>query len=150
MPAVELMSFLDVMEHIQQLGEFITPQQGGALTKRLYEIALYDHHVDKEHRTAALKLLDTLKRSIESVMTPEAFDAYQKANAYMEGNVRRLGIGSLAWLIEEQAVPSDEIVAFIARPEHGPLREDFFSVLSPANAQVVKAQLEQYLRVHRT
>ena len=31
-PAVELMSFPDILEHVRQLGELITPQQGTALT----------------------------------------------------------------------------------------------------------------------
>ena len=144
--AVELMSFPDVADYIQQLGDFITPQQGSALTKRLYEIALYDHHVEKEHRMGALRLLDALKTSMESVMTPEPMEAYRKANAHMEDNVRRIGIGSLAWLIEEHQVPGDEIIQFIARPEHSQLLEEFFTVLSPANAEAMRAQLEQYLR----
>jgi hypothetical protein len=148
-PAVELMSFSDVAEHIQRAGEFMTPQQGTALTRRLYEIALYDHDVEKEHRVAALKLLDALKISMESVMTPELIDTYRKANAHMEGNVRRLGIGSLAWLIEEHHVPEGEMIPFIARPEHSPLLDDFFTVLSPANAEAMKVQLERY-RTQRT
>jgi len=145
-PAVELMSFPDIAEHIQRFGEFITPQQGTALTKRLYEIALYDHHVEKEHRTGALRLLEAVKSSMESVMTPELVNAYRNANAHMEDNVRRIGINSLAWLIEEHRVSDDQLIPFIARPEHSELLEEFFAVLSPTNADSIKVQLEQYLR----
>ena len=143
-PAVELMSFPDMADYIQQLGDFMTPKEGFALTKRLYEIALYDNHVEKENRMGALRLLDTLKTTMESVMTPELLDAYKKANAYMEDNVRRLGIGSLAWLIEEHHVSGDEMIPFIARPEHSPLLDDFFTGLSPANAEDMKIQVERY------
>src|SRR5258708_7607929 len=117
-PDVELMSFPDMADYIQQLGDFITPQQGSALTKRLYEIALYDHHVEKEHRIGALRLLDVLKTSMESVMTPEIIESYRNSNAYMEDNVRRFGINSLAWLIEEHQISEDDLISFIANSEH--------------------------------
>ena len=148
-PAVELMSFADLAKYIPQLPDFVTLKEGTALTKRLYEIALYDNRVEKEHRIGALKLLETLKATLESVLTPEAVEQYRKANAYMEDNVRRLGIGSLAWLVEEQQVPKDDLIPFIARPEHSQLLEKYFSLLSPAVAEAVKAELERY-RAQRT
>ncbi|WP_297504811.1 hypothetical protein [Ferrovum sp.] len=150
MPAVELMSFQDILEYVTQLPELMTIPQGTAITKRLYEIALYDNHVAKEDRTNALQLLETVKSSMESVMSPESIDAYRKANAHMEGGVCRLGIGSLVWLINEHQISHEEIVPFIARPEHSQLREDFFTVLSPANNAEIKVQLELYLRTQGT
>ena len=145
-PSVELMSFPDMADYIQQLPGLITPKEGFALTRRLYEIALYDHHVEKEHRMGALRLLDTLKTSMESAMPPGLIEAYRKANAYMEENVRHHGINSLAWLIEEQQIPEDRLIPFIARPEHSKLLEDFFAVLGPTIAEKLKLELEQYLR----
>lgn len=145
-PSVELMSFPDMADYIRQLPELMTPKEGFALTKRLYEIALYDHHVEKEHRMGALRLLDTVKTTLESVMAPELIEAYRKANAYMEDNVHRHGINSLAWLIEEQQIPKDHLIPFIARPEHGKLLDNFFDVLDPAIAEKLKLELEQYLR----
>ncbi len=79
-------------------------------------------------------------------MTPELVNAYRNANAHMEDNVRRIGINSLAWLIEEHRISDDQLIPFIARPEHSKLLEEFFAVLSPANADSIKVQLEQYLR----
>ncbi len=79
-------------------------------------------------------------------MTLELVNAYRKANAHMEDNVRRIGISSLAWLIEEHKISDDQLIPFIARPEHSKLLEEFFAVLSPANADAIKVQLEQYLR----
>ena len=146
--SVEIMSFPDICEHVPHLPELITLGHGSALTKRLYEIALYDHNVIKEHRVGALRLLETLKDTMESSMTdnPETLETYRKANAFMEANASRLGVGSLAWSIEEYQIPSDQIVPFIAKPEHRDLLNDFFAVLSPSNAEKLKAELDQYLR----
>ena len=77
---------------------------------------------------------------------PETLEAYRKANAFMEENASRIGVGSLAWLIEEYKIPSDKIVSFIAKPEYRDLLNDFFAVLSPSNAQKLKTELDQYLR----
>jgi len=146
--SLEIMSFPDIWEHVPHLPELITVGHGNALTRRLYEIALYDHNVIKEHRIGALRLLETLKDSMESSMTdnPEALEAYRKANAFVEENARRLGVGSLAWLIEEYQIPSDEIVPFIAKLEHRDLLNDFFTTLNPSTAEKLKAELDQYLR----
>ncbi|MCC4113726.1 hypothetical protein LLG90_00005 [Aromatoleum toluclasticum] len=145
---IEGMSFLEILEHVKQLPESITIQHGTALTKRLYEIALYDHHVSEEHRTGAVKLLETVNETVEAVMreNPQALTAYRTANAYMEENAHRIGIGSLAWLIEEHGVPPEQIVEFIANSEYRHLLNDFFSVLDRATAEKVKDELEQYLR----
>ncbi|MGH8738094.1 MAG: hypothetical protein ACREVC_12110 [Burkholderiales bacterium] len=148
-PDVELMSFPDIRDYVRQLPELITPQQATALTKRLYEIALYDNRIEKEQRIAALQLLDVLKSSVESVMTPEFIEAYRQANAQMEEGVPRFGVGSLTWLIEENQIPNDEIVPFIARPEHTELLEDFFAALNAKTAEALRTQLRQYLRDHQ-
>jgi hypothetical protein len=147
-PSIEIMSFPDICEHVPYLPDLITAGHGGALTKRLYEIALYDHNVIKEHRIGALRLLETLKESMESSMTdyPEAVQEYRKANAFVEEKASRFGVGSLVWLIEEYQIPSDEIVSFIAKPEHRDLLNDFFTALSPSTAEKLKAELDQYLR----
>jgi hypothetical protein len=96
--SVEIMSFPDICEHMPHLPEMITLGNGSALTKRLYEIALYDHNVTEEHRTGALRLLETLKDSMESSMkdNPEGLEAYRKANAFMEANGSRIGVAH--WL----------------------------------------------------
>lgn len=141
--AVELMSFPDILAYIQQLGDFISVQQGSALTKRLYEIAYYDHHIEDEYRTGARALLDPLKSTIESVSTPEAIELYRSANANMEDNVPRLGVGSLAWLIVEHEISEDQLIPFIARPEHSHLLENFFATLSPATAEVIKLRVQE-------
>ena len=147
-PSVEIMSFPDICERIPHLPELITLGHGSALTKRLYEIALYDHNVIEDHRTGALRLLETLKKSIESSMTdnPETLEAYRKANAFMEENASRFGVGSLAWLIEEHKIPSDKIVSFVAKPEYRDLLNNFFAVLSSSNAEKLRTELDQYLR----
>lgn len=145
---IERMSFIEILEHVNALPDAITIQHGTALTKRLYEIALYDNNVPEEHRTGAAKLLETVKATVENVMhgNPQALAAYRSANAFMEENAHCFGIGSLGWLIEEHRVPPEQIVEFIANPEYRHLLDDFFSVLDQSVAEKVREELGQYLR----
>lgn len=147
-PSIEGMSFTEILEHVAGLHGPMTMEHTSALTKRLYEIALYDNHVQQEDREGASKLLESLKASAEDVMrdNAQALEAYRAANAFMEENARRFGVGSLGWLIEERRVPPDKVVEFIANPEYSHLLSDFFSVLEPKTVEHIKVELEQYLR----
>lgn len=144
---IDSMSFPEILQLVQNLPEFIEIKQGTALTKRLYEIALYENHVSAEHRAAAVKLLKSLMQSMEASLAnnPEGLAAYRKANAYMEDNVRRHGLGSLSWLIVENRIAPEDILPYVTRPEHLQLLEDFYSSLAPADRDKIRNHVEQYL-----
>jgi hypothetical protein len=89
----------------EQIGAFMghidgrtATKYGGALTKRLYEIALHNHHVSGGASEAARKLLPVIKETMEIVYShsPEVLAKYRELNAFMEGVARYLGVGSLA------------------------------------------------------
>jgi hypothetical protein len=103
-----------------------------ALTQRLYEIALFDHHVALEDRAAAREWLDQVKSFVETGFKdhPEAFTAYRMANQEMESAVSQFGVGSLAWLVEEHSINNTaDLVNFIARPEYAHLLEAFYETV---------------------
>jgi hypothetical protein len=135
------MSFSEILLIIPKMNELVSMRYITALTKRLYEIALYDNHVPDEHRAAALELIETLKLTVERSLTPEVIKAYRDANTFMESKVHSLGVGSLAWLIQEYSIPPHEIVNFIAKPEYKNLLEDFLLTISPELADKIKLEL---------
>jgi hypothetical protein len=141
------MSFEQIAAFMTEIqGSDVALKYGGQLTKRLYEIALYDNHVPDAHREGARKSLDLVKGTMEIWLShsPDALAKYRKANAYMEENVRHIGVGSLGWLLAENKI-SDEaaMIEFMARPEHRHLRDDFYATLSPELAEKIKAKLAE-------
>jgi len=121
-------------------------QNGGALTQRLYMIALYENHIPKKHREGALELLKLHKRTMETFYSdsPEALQKYRAANAYLEGNAKLAGVDSLGWLvIEHGPMSDDELVDFITRPEYRDLLADFCSSLAPSVLAKVMTKLSR-------
>jgi len=66
---------------------------------------------------------------------PDVLANYRAGNREMEDGARKCGIDSLQWLIEG------------ARPEHGPLLEEFFSVLGPELATHLKQEVARICKV---
>jgi len=120
-----------------------------AVTQRLYDVALFDNHVPMEQRISALELLETVKGIVETGWkdVPRAIAAYRGANAAIEDGAPRMGVGSLAWLIKENRIEStDELIQFIALPEHAPLLDDFYETVGPELAVALKAAVALRVR----
>jgi hypothetical protein len=140
--AIAQMSYAELVRFMSELTGEASMPVCTALTQRLYEIALYDNHVPDEHRKNAWELLAIVKASVEEGLghLPNAIAQYRVANQKMEDEVHRIGIGSLSWLIlENEITDTEELIRFIARPEHAHLLEVFYSTLEPELA----AQLKQ-------
>ena len=108
------MSFGQVLTYAAAMDGFTPVPVCTALTRRLYEISLYDHHVPQEHRKHAWELLTAIKASVEGVLKgdPAALVSYLQANAGMEAKVSFFGVGSLAWQIEEEGISSKETLIY--------------------------------------
>jgi hypothetical protein len=120
-----------------------------AVTQRLYEVALFDNHVPTEQRISALELLESVKRIVETGWKdhPNAIAAYEVANAAIEDRATRVGVGSLAWLIKENRIAStEELIQFIALPEHAPLLDNFYETVGPEVAVALKAAVTLRVR----
>ena len=119
---------------------------GGALTKRLYEIELYDNHVPEAYREAAHQLLRVIKETMEIVYShsPEVLAEYRELNAFMERVARYIGVGSLPWLLKENNICGEaEMMEFISRPYHRHLLDAFYVVTGPDIADQIKAKLTE-------
>src|SRR5271169_6201337 len=120
-----------------------------AVTRRLYEIALFDNHVPAEQRISALELLETVKWTVETGWqdNPRAIEAYRGANAAIEDRATRVGVGSLSWLIEENRIEStEELIQFIALPEHALLLDTFYETVGAELAVALKAAVTLRVR----
>ncbi len=148
---IEEMSFEQILAHICTLGDAIPPSHAIRLVKRLYEIAFFDHHVPMEQRERAVLLLDSVKAGVETALAdkPDAIEAFRNANSDMENNVRHFGVGSLAWMIKEHDVPTDEFFPYVMRPEHGHLLADLLEALGPTAVENMKPQLVRHLILSR-
>ena len=115
-----------------------------ALTQRLYEIALYENHVLAEHRKDTLERLATVKALVEERYKdePEVVMRYREANRLMGEEFGRLGVGSLAWQVQELGISGDgDLLRFISRPENAPLLQDYLSTLGPELAGQFRAAM---------
>jgi hypothetical protein len=145
-PPIDTMSFEQIAAFMGSIDGRTAVRYGGTLTKRLYEIALYDNHVPQTHREGANKLLGLIKQTMEMAYShsPEAITKYREANATMEEGARRIGVGSLPWLLLENKVSTEaEMVEFVARPEHRHLRENFYAIIDNDLAEKVKAKIAE-------
>lgn len=67
----------------------------------------------------------------------------------MQDNVRLFGIGSLGWMIVENDIPTDEIIPFVMRPEHGHLLADYLAAMGPAAVEKLKPSHVRHLIISR-
>jgi hypothetical protein len=120
-----------------------------AVTQRLYEVALFENHVPTDQRISALELLETVKLIFETSWKdhPSAIATYRSANVETEDRAKRLGVGSLAWLIKENRIDSiEKLTRFIALPEHALLLDSFYETVSPEMAVALKAAIALRVR----
>jgi len=143
---IDQMSFSEIADYMARINDQTAAAHGRALTRRLYEIALYDHHVHKGHREGALQLLQRIKKTMEIYYedSPDSLTLYREVNALMEENAGRVGVGSLVWLILEKGrMLDDEFVRFVTLPEHRQLLPNFYSILGPELAARLNKALAQ-------
>ena len=102
-----------------------------AVTRRLYQIALFDNRVPKEDREAALSLADALTEDLAAMLAnqPDALAALRGIKPRMLDLARQGGCGSLIWRIEEFSISSADTIPYIMRPEHRHLVPDYFEAL---------------------
>jgi len=140
---IEEMSVNEVFRYVEALNKAMPTRRMIALFRRLFWIAFYHHHVPSADRKKAFAFSQILGDSIEKAIgdQPEALKAFREARSYEKENVDRLGVGSLIWLIEEQAIPAHEVALFMMRPEHGHLLKDALDALGPEEAAKLKPEL---------
>jgi len=147
----ESMSLTQIIEYIPTFNGSIPLSAAIDLHKRLYKIALYDHHVNQQVRLQAMQVLDVLKKDIKAANAnnPEFLRLMDEASEFMESNVRFMGFGSLGWLMKEHEIPPEQIVSFVMKPEYGHLLSDFITAMGSEAFGRVKAELVKNLILSR-
>jgi hypothetical protein len=150
-PSVESMSLTQIIEYIPTFEGSIPSSTTLNIHRRLYEIALYDHHVEQNDRLRAYQIMEALSEDLKAVNShnPEYLAAIAEAAKHMESNARIFGVGSLAWLIKEHDVPPEKVEAFVMQPEYGYLLSNFITAIGPEIFATVKAGLVRNLILSR-
>jgi hypothetical protein len=145
------MSFDEIVAYIQSMGEKASTEQFSPLLQRLYDIALYDHHVPAQHRDAARQLAEGLKVDWEKAISdnPKALAALKHANNYLLEGVRLRGIGSLAWKIKEESVLAADVIPYIMRPEHRHLVPDCLELMGKETVLQERKEFVRHLILAR-
>jgi hypothetical protein len=99
--------------------------------RRFYDIAFFEHGISAEERSAALATAQAFEADIVASLSDndEGLTAFLEAVEHHKEHGRVTGIGSLHWKMEDEGVPADELIAYIARVEHAPLLPDYLSML---------------------
>ncbi len=130
-------SLTQILEYLSAIPDNSSIQSPGNLTKRLYEISYFDNFVEERERATAADLLEITKLELEKIFSenPEALESYQSANKFMEDRIPYLGIGSLAWMMNEYKIPDEDICDFIVKTENGHLLGKFLQVADLSGAK---------------
>jgi len=141
--AILKMSYAEILRYLDAVRLQSRPLSVcSALTQRLYEIVLYDHHVPNADRQGAWEHLRTVKAVVEEGFkhSPDTVAKYRADNEAMEEGARKFGLGTMPWLIKENRIESTEdLIRFITRPEYRRRLEELCAVLEPE----VAARLRQ-------
>ena len=130
---LEPLKFEELLKRVQSLPETVPSGTMTAFVRRFLTLGLADHHVPQEQRLQALKLAEMLTQQLESVFAnqPDSIAALKKANDAMFEIARTLGVGSLAWILEENSVPTDQYIPHAMKPEYRHLVPNFIEALGP-------------------
>jgi hypothetical protein len=151
LPDVSGLTFEQMLSHAQSLPANTPVRHIVTMVQRLYEIALYDHHVSQHDRQRAMQLVDGLKQDVEAALAnnPDQLDTFRKANALTLENAGRFGIGSLSWKLTEENISNADTVPYVMRREHGALVADLLQTMQPAALASIKSHLVRQLVLAR-
>jgi hypothetical protein len=101
-----------------------------AMVQRLYDLALFEHHIPEELRKQGLQWIKLLKDDIIS----SSFDdngliiSFNQDCALTIESAQLIGRGSLLWKLVEDCVPDDYVIEYIMRPEHRSCLDNYFTI----------------------
>ncbi len=125
-------SFADLLSLLRTQNASSMPYDNvAAVTRRLYRIALFDNHVPKADREAALSLADALTEDLAAMLANQSYTlaALRAIKPRMLDLARQGGCGSLIWRIGEFSISPADTIPYIMRPEHRHLVHDYFDAL---------------------
>jgi hypothetical protein len=145
------MTFQQLVDYLSNADSRISAKVLVSMSRRLFDIAYFEHNVPLDTREQALRLFTAMQTDIRQALAEnmEVLAAYDKARAYQEENIKYYGYGSLAWLIEDNEVPAEHIVSFVMQPKYSHLLQNLFHVLGPNRMQQIRPELvKELIRIH--
>nr|WP_166178543.1 hypothetical protein [Altererythrobacter segetis] len=111
--------------------------------RRLTQLALFEQGIPDQERNAALEIATALHSDIETSLAhdPEALEAFQEAADFHLNQARHFGYGSLQWRLQKQKIEANQLIEFIARPDHAELLPDFLEMMEPSDIAEFRAAL---------
>lgn len=102
-----------------------------AFSRKLYEVALIDNHVDERHRTSAWNLAQTIHSTLvqEASGNIQTVELLKQARQHHISTARLHGVGTLSWKLKEQRVSGAETVSFVMEPRNRALTKVLFETL---------------------
>lgn len=151
MKVIGEMSLQEIVFFLKGTEDTLPLSDLSSLTKRLYEIAFFDHHISNDTRLMATQVLKVVKKTVEKSLedNPDALAQYGQANQYMEDNVPLFGYGALGWLLEEEQIPDAEVVSYLLRSEHGHLLQNFLRTMGDKTKEATKQAMIKELVLSR-
>lgn len=146
-PPIEQMSVDEFLAYLKSLGETVSVKDYVRIFERLYDIALFDHHVPEPHRNAALQTAEILKAETEKLLSGhrDAWASLQTFNNSKFEIARLHGVGSLNWKIDEESVSAADTISYVMRPEHRHLVPDYFEAIGKETVLKVKNVVVRFL-----
>jgi hypothetical protein len=127
MSLAELRSLIDPER--RTLPQTVTVGFLGAMYRRAMEIAYHSHGTSTEDRNLAAIIAKATREGMLNAGQNEDLGPLRAAIEATEHRARTTGHGTLPWLIEEHAVPSEQTIQFIMLPEHSHLLGSMLDLL---------------------
>lgn len=136
------MSILEIAQEITKLPNPASVARLSDIAHRCNAIALYDHGPTAEERERASELARILDLEIVKGIADrqDLLASYRAAVDFFTSpaNITRYGVGSLQYLLVEEAVADADQIPFAMKPKHRALLAGFISSLTPGALALAK------------
>jgi hypothetical protein len=132
------MSLDEIIAFIGSKKDSLPTEELFGCLRRLSEIIVLDNRIPEQQREMALKLYCAIMQYLkESSDNPDALKALKDAN---DGMIKNACNGSLSWKINEESIPSEDVVAYAMRPDHRHLVPDFLATTEIEELKKIKRE----------
>ncbi|MGO4642471.1 hypothetical protein AB4Z43_28950 [Mesorhizobium sp. 2RAF45] len=134
---IEHASLAELSPLLNSLPSSVTLSSLSAIVRRLYHIALFNHHVDQDARNKAFALAEALFNDCQGAFQADKpqIQALQNARSATLEMARQGGVGSLIWKLQEFAISAADTIPYVMKPEHRHLVPDMLSTMPPEKLQ---------------
>lgn len=143
-PFVDSLTVKETLNYLTDLARNAPPAEKIiSVVRRLYDLAFFERAVSDEERDLALSIAIETQVDVEAALAnePDSLAAFSEAVAYQKERARHCGVGSLQWKLEEESIPTNGIIAFVAREEHAQLLPAFLEMMEVDVIEKIRSTL---------